>query len=189
MRAWVEKHRARLRAQRRAEYAANPEKFLAPKREWARKNPERARELKRLSYARNKAANFEKRKARRARTRTQDALRTKLWRQANLDYEFKPYGLTATQYESMHAAQSGLCAICQKPETKRHNKSGEICRLAVDHDHDSNEVRGLLCAACNIALGYFDDDPDRLAAARDYLIAARRSRLRVVGGDSPSQFP
>jgi hypothetical protein len=41
--------------------------------------------------------------------------------------------------------------------------------LAVDHDHETKHVRGLLCANCNTALGKFHDNPDLLYRAADYL--------------------
>lgn len=53
----------------------------------------------------------------------------------------KTYGLTAQQYDQLLKRQGGKCAICRgKPKSKR---------LAVDHDHGSGEVRGLLCSRCN----------------------------------------
>ena len=42
-------------------------------------------------------------------------------------------------------------------------------RLAVDHCHETGDVRGLLCAACNTALGLLKDDPDRIVKLLDYL--------------------
>ena len=72
------------------------------------------------------------------------------------------YGLSNEQYEEMLSAQSGVCAICEKgcPTGKS---------LAVDHDHLSGRIRGLLCADCNGALGHFKDDPALLRRAIVYL--------------------
>ena len=56
------------------------------------------------------------------------------------------YGLTTEQVEAMRATQDGACAICEaKPE-----------RLSIDHCHETGRVRGLLCAPCNRALGFFE---------------------------------
>lgn len=53
----------------------------------------------------------------------------------------KTYGLTSAQYDALLELQGGKCAICRaKPVSKR---------LAVDHDHKTGEVRGLLCSRCN----------------------------------------
>ena len=80
----------------------------------------------------------------------------------------RKYGITYEEYQQMHTAQRGLCAICQEPET-RLNQNGETYPLAIDHDHTSGKVRGLLCAMCNHGLGNFKDSPDLLRKAGDYL--------------------
>jgi hypothetical protein len=76
------------------------------------------------------------------------------------------YGITAEQYDAMLAAQGGVCAIC-----------GEVCKsgrsLAVDHDHVTGEVRGLLCGTCNRGIGYLKDDATLLKAALHYVMAHR----------------
>lgn len=79
------------------------------------------------------------------------------------------YGITVETYEHMHQAQGGLCGICQQPETKVLN--GTPCMLAVDHDHTTSRVRGLLCSRCNPGIGYLMHDIDRLHAAIAYLEA------------------
>ena len=82
------------------------------------------------------------------------------------------YKLTEEQYKALLEAQGGGCAVCgtDKP-------GGRGVLLNVDHDHaccPGNKscgkcVRGLLCALCNIGLGSFQDNADRLIAAATYL--------------------
>jgi hypothetical protein len=94
----------------------------------------------------------------------------------------RAHGLTVSVYKEKWAEQDGRCAICRTEETVR-GSTGRVRRLAIDHDHESGEVRGLLCHACNVALGLFDDDPELLEAAAGYLrAAARRVALHVMEG-------
>lgn len=73
-----------------------------------------------------------------------------------------------SEYYFLGEAQLWKCKICGKehgswiPDVKR--------RLAVDHDHESGRVRGLLCLDCNTGLGKFKDDPALLQAAINYLM-------------------
>lgn len=71
------------------------------------------------------------------------------------------YGLTEEQYGEMLARQGGVCAICDSAPGKR--------PLAVDHCHESGEVRALLCDGCNAGLGMFKDNPELMAKAIEYL--------------------
>jgi hypothetical protein len=41
--------------------------------------------------------------------------------------------------------------------------------LNVDHNHETGQVRGLLCPKCNTAIGYLNDDPDLIQHAVNYL--------------------
>jgi len=77
------------------------------------------------------------------------------------------YGITVEQYAEMLDAQNGVCAICGRPET--HIRKGTLCQLAIDHDHESGQVRGLLCNNCNRAIGLLKDNPKILRSAADYL--------------------
>lgn len=74
----------------------------------------------------------------------------------------KLYGITLAQFDEMLVEQLGVCAIC-----KRVNADGK--RLAVDHDHATGKIRGLLCQKCNGALGSFNDSTDTLIEAVNYL--------------------
>jgi hypothetical protein len=87
------------------------------------------------------------------------------WRAVRLKHL---YGLTVQDYERMHAEQNGLCAICGQPETLT-APSGKLTRLTIDHDHETDVVRGLLCRKCNAALGSLNDSVEIVRAALAYL--------------------
>lgn len=74
------------------------------------------------------------------------------------------YGLTVEEYESMLEAQNGCCAICGEEIAGRD--------LNVDHCHQTETVRGILCSLCNRGIGHFKDDPERLISAAMYLLNA-----------------
>ena len=79
------------------------------------------------------------------------------------------YGLSIEDYETMFSDQGGVCAICQKAETVIHRTTERQIRLSVDHDHNTGEIRGLLCQRCNQALGLLNDDVEALHQAITYL--------------------
>lgn len=81
----------------------------------------------------------------------------------DMEYQRK-YGITLAEYDFMAAAQCGKCAICGIDESGV--KHG---RLHVDHCHETNKVRGLLCNNCNHGLGKFKDNPKLLSEAIKYL--------------------
>ena len=76
------------------------------------------------------------------------------------------YGITVDDYNRMFADQNGCCAICKRHQSEFRRS------FAVDHDHETGKVRGLLCISCNRGLGYLGDDIDRLMAAVAYLMEA-----------------
>lgn len=80
------------------------------------------------------------------------------------------YGLTPEAFARMLADQEGRCAICRTDDPG--GKGG----WHVDHDHETKAVRGLLCQRCNLGLGNFQDDVNRLQSAYDYLIGGESGR-------------
>lgn len=63
------------------------------------------------------------------------------------------------------------CEICDRPSWRRaSNGVFQQTALSIDHDHNTNAVRGYLCAHCNLVLGHADDDPERLLLAAQYLL-------------------
>jgi hypothetical protein len=117
-----------------------------------------------------------------------DALRSARWRAANKDkvkeykkkYRSKPdyphvvrcerlkrnYGITHEQYEKLLENQEGRCAICRttEPGGNRHSS-----HFHVDHDHQTGEIRGLLCCECNRGLGILGDNLENLERVISYL--------------------
>lgn len=92
----------------------------------------------------------------------------KSWRKASAKYvtperrrtkTMRQYGMTNSDYDAILESQGGVCKICRQP-------SG---RLAVDHCHTTDAVRGLLCRNCNLGLGNFKDDLDIIQSAVLYL--------------------
>lgn len=71
------------------------------------------------------------------------------------------YGIDLEGYQDLLDSQGGQCAICGTPPAGQ--------PLQVDHDHDTGEVRGLLCRNCNLGLGHFQDELSRLRSASAYL--------------------
>lgn len=69
------------------------------------------------------------------------------------------YNLLPGEHEKIIAYQNGLCPISLKP----------LKRSAVDHDHKTGLVRGVLDWRINQAIAHFNDDPDLLRRAADYL--------------------
>lgn len=72
------------------------------------------------------------------------------------------YGITLVEYNEILAKQNLVCAICRKECMTGKN-------LCVDHNHNSNEIRGLLCDKCNKGLGCFDDNIELFKQAIKYL--------------------
>jgi hypothetical protein len=86
------------------------------------------------------------------------------WRNGFLN---RTYGISFDEYLTMFQAQGGLCAICHGVQA-----SGKV--LAVDHDHETGKVRGLLCGRCNMALGLIDEDPFWPDKVGKYLTEAKK---------------
>ena len=111
-----------------------------------------------------KACNREKTNEWRARNREHVNKYAADWRAQNKEaiagYKRRlKYDITDDQFNDLRDAQAGKCAICAR----------QMEFACVDHCHSTGEVRGLLCASCNIAIGHMKDDPGRLRAAAAYL--------------------
>lgn len=75
----------------------------------------------------------------------------------------RSFGITIEQYEELLAKQNECCAICER------HASEFKTRLAVDHDHHTRRIRGLLCTNCNHRVVGRHRDPDLLRKMADYV--------------------
>jgi hypothetical protein len=91
----------------------------------------------------------------------------KAWmRKATLKFHF---GMTLEDYDLKLQSQQGLCAVCQKPETDIDKRTGLVRRLSVDHNHQTGQIRKLLCSGCNMALGYIRENAATAYALGRYI--------------------
>jgi hypothetical protein len=137
-------------------------------RKWYKNNKEKARKTASDNYHKNKVIISIKRKQERinnpeevrAKARAlYNPIASKIasWRSAGIK------DMTYERYLQMLESQNNCCAICGGHQDKFKRK------LCVDHDHETGEARGLLCAACNGGIGKLKDSIDLLEKAINYL--------------------
>jgi hypothetical protein len=82
-------------------------------------------------------------------------------------------GITRDMLNELFDKQSGRCAICMKDVSIEVGADTSV-HAHVDHNDDSGEVRGLLCALCNRGIGFLRHDPTILSSAIKYLTKDRQ---------------
>lgn len=82
----------------------------------------------------------------------------------------KSYGITVEAYNELLQQQGNGCAICRRPATLFPYS------LHIDHNHDTGNIRGLLCYKCNVYLGYIKDSTETLTRAIAHLQGINSSR-------------
>lgn len=128
-----------FRARAKARYPLVREQAIERAKRWREENIDRFRETQR----RNRSTPEGRRKQREYHLRS-------------------TFGITIERYEALLEAQGGACLICRAAPSAN-------AALHVDHDHETGEIRGLLCVNCNQSLGQLRDDPDLLVRAVSYL--------------------
>lgn len=94
----------------------------------------------------------------------------------------RSHGIELEDFERMMDDQGAVCAICGRQEHRRATNAERAYRLAVDHEHATASIRGLLCSMCNHAIGYLDDSPELLARAIAYLRDPPAAKLGIKHG-------
>jgi hypothetical protein len=143
------------------------EDMRAYHREWSRKNKDRLKakreqrkDIIRAQRKANREANIKKIRAHQAAWQKKNGHRNAAYyRKYRLKVE---YGLTPLRYERLLAVQGRMCLICDEPHSERD-------KLAVDHDHATGQIRGLICRRCNAGIGLFRDSRNFLRRAAAYL--------------------
>ena len=121
----------------------------------------RCRECEKIQWQESHKSNREYRNAKGKEWRSQN--RKKVAKIARKTYLKATYNLSPEEYDSMYIEQGGRCAICGKHQSEFKK------RLHVDHCHETETNRGLLCRSCNLLLGHSNDNTEILMNAIKYL--------------------
>ena len=154
-----EEKRIRRRASAKKYREKNRENVRELGRRWKKNNPEKVRASSAAFYQRNKEKHSQYGKEYYLKNKEKVCARTREHQRRNPEKRHfhsraarvRKYGLTPEQYGKMLAEQNGKCWICHLPETKL--AFGKVQSLCVDHDHETNAVRRLLCHRCNVVVG------------------------------------
>jgi hypothetical protein len=158
-----QRHKDRRRHYSKQWRKDNADKCKEVAKAWKESNLDKVKETQKRSYEKHKDKRIEV---------------SKIWKSNNSDKVFKSYrrswikrkyGLSVDVYDLLVSRQQGLCAICNKEETAI--IAGNIKLLAVDHDHATGNIRGLLCQSCNCLIGHSKDNISILREAIQYLSA------------------
>jgi hypothetical protein len=148
-------YRAKGHARRRAHYQAHKQESRERARSYRQANKEKESARARAYYQAHKQEINQRSRAYHHAHKHDSVVQRALRR----------YGILPAEYDALLAKQGGACAICRK------RAKGRLC---VDHCHLTGTIRGLLCHACNRALGALKDDQASLVAALAYLGALPR---------------
>lgn len=121
------------------------------------------------AYARDKYANDPKYRQKQLDDNKADYADPIVKRQKRVSSLKRSYNITLEEYEELSKLQEYKCAICLREETSLNSNRTKILPLAVDHDHSTKKVRGLLCSKCNQALGLLKEDIEIVKRLIKYL--------------------
>lgn len=130
-------------------------------KEWRKQNREKLREYQRKWVFNNAESVKEYQKLYSAEYRAQPDKQFEAWLR-----NLRRYNLTPSSFNELWAAQEGKCAVCDGTLLPRGREKMSAC---IDHNHETGEVRGLLCRQCNAGIGHFQDSPALMKSAVGYL--------------------
>lgn len=151
-------------AEDRKRYMADPEyrdRQYGAVKEWRKKNRSGLRDYQRqwVDENRDKVSAYNV-------AYMSDYMKTEAYANSKHRSRMKRYQITDADFNAMWEAQDGCCAICKvKLQPRGRSKHS----AAIDHNHKTREVRGVLCRGCNHGIGSLGDSPSILIAAAKYL--------------------
>ncbi len=150
-------------------YIKNGEKLILQQQEYKKNNPEKVKESKKKEQLKNRAKyKLFKEKYYIENKERIDNQNAENYKNKKEEYRYtilkRSYGIEKLDYDNLVLSQNNTCAICNKPETSKRSKY-----LSLDHCHTTGKIRGLLCSKHNRAIGLFNDDPQLLKKAIEYL--------------------
>jgi hypothetical protein len=163
MKQYRQDHKPKIAAQQKQYNQDHKTKIAAQKKQWQKDHEPEITAYKKQYQQDNK---------------DKIAARAKRYRQNHLAEEkhnklMCAFGIGLEQYDKLFLAQEGRCAICGKHQT-------EFPRaLAVDHNHETGEIRGLLCSKCNTSL-VIVENRELLASAMRYLQSERACQITTA---------
>ncbi len=136
-------------------YWSTREKRLAWRRAWYERTRDERNRVRRASYP------LFRERTKKENARWLSSPKGQAWHKdyAKFYALHRNYGLSREEYIELLAKQNGRCPICERKLTK----------IQVDHDHETGEIRALLCPRCNTLLGLARDTPDLLERAAKFL--------------------
>ena len=140
------------------------------KKRWYAENIEYAKAMNKAYYAENSERLKAMSKAHYARNVEHALAWAKAYRKKNPNHRrdwhlMRVYGITPDDYNALFLNQNGCCAICGIHQSELKKK------LGIDHNHETGEIRGLLCIRCNTAIGLMGESVERFKGAIKYILA------------------
>lgn len=159
---WIKENPEKVKEKYRRYASNNKDRRRENHKNWTRKNPEKVKKCRKNWIAKNPE------KVKLARKKYADNWRKNASPEKKKEHSIKyKYGISWENFLSIYLAQDGKCAICKK-------EVGQFCKkTCVDHNHTTGRVRGILCTACNFAIGALGEKEDNLLEAVKYLAKYR----------------
>ena len=167
----TEEQKEQKKAEARERYAADPAPTIARTNAWRDANRDHVNKKRRWNRADQKQ--YDKK-------RWAENTEALTWERVQ-----RFYGLTKEMYFALYESQGKVCACCGSPD--KASKKLKHLPLMVDHCHETNVVRGLLCHGCNAGLGLFKDSSLRLQQAIRYLNGGNADLVAAVLHDADAR--